>query len=98
MTATEFILLMAGKDNDPDWGQFVADWHDNAVAYIRQLGPNHDWRTGQLLMNALHNVRPDLYHYATATSFDPFYRDGTLYEFGERIYERYVQQFFDTCS
>lgn len=89
MTATEFILLMAGKDNDPDWGQFVADWHDATVAYIKQ-GITRDWRTGQLLMNALHAVRPDLYDFATAAIWDPFYRDGNLYEFGERIYEQYV--------
>jgi hypothetical protein len=95
MTGTEFILWMAGKDNDPEYGQFIKDWHDATVAYIKQLGPNHDWRTGQLLMNALYQVRPDLYHFATGTSFDPFYRDGNLSEFGERIYDQWVKQYVE---
>lgn len=27
MKATEFLSAMAGKDTDPDWAQFVNDWH-----------------------------------------------------------------------
>jgi hypothetical protein len=80
---------MLAKDNDEQWCAFVAGWLN--VDYDYGIAP--ELRHGQRIMNALFRVRPDLYDFVTGTSFDPFYRDGNLYEFGEKVYDRYIESY-----
>lgn len=88
MKRHDFFGFMAGKDNDPDWLSFIQSWYNESRKYEGDLAGMRD---GQIVMNALYDVRPDLYHFATATTFDPFYVDARLREFGDRIYDEWVR-------
>lgn len=59
-------------------------------AWKRSFRQTYAQRHGQYVMNALAQVRPDLYHKVTGALWDPFYRDGNLPEFWrwmERIWD-----------
>ena len=47
-------------------------------------------RKGQAIMNALHEVRPDLYEFATGAVFDPFYQNDRLFVFWHKIYDQFI--------
>lgn len=88
MNRSDFYGYMTGKSNDAKWLAFMQEW----VNADYRHGYKPGLRDGQNVMNALFDVRPDLYKYATATTFDPFYKDGNLREFGDRIYERWNER------
>lgn len=90
MKRHDFFGYMAAKDNDAAWLSFIQTWYNETRKYEGDLS---DMRDGQIIMNALHDFRVDLYHFATATPFDPFYRDGLLREFGDNIYEEWVKRY-----
>ena len=94
MKWSDFYGYMAAKDNDADWLAFMQDWLNMDMdRYGRGVHDmSSELRAGQRVMNALHRVRPDLYDWATATIFDPFYVDGRLQEFGDRIYNEWIKR------
>lgn len=87
MKRGDFYGFMAAKDNDVLWLTFIQSWYKADC----EIGDGQ--RDGQRIMNALYGLRVDLYHFATATPFDPFYRDGLLREFGDNIYEEWVKRY-----
>lgn len=64
------------KLNDTEWIELIR----KTLEYMHA-----DLRVGQSYMNALHDVRPDLYEEILNTDNDPFYIDDNIQNFINKI-------------
>lgn len=56
-------------------------------ASVYWMSNRHCMRKGQAYMNALHNFAPEVASQITNTEYDPFYTDGNLYVFLQKVEE-----------
>ena len=75
-------------DGTMEWLMFVGEVKARQKQYMGDLA---DYRKGQALFNAMHDIRPDLANKVRGSmNADPFHQDDKIQAFWYAIYDQYV--------